>query len=100
MLAVLFFATRDDRALTEGFLSITPPGPVLAPAAGRDREREREVLRTAPELGCMPTAPGEKGEEGTTTFISDVEPGLLVDGDVVRMVFNRGRTGGGPNEAR
>lgn len=44
MLVVRFFATRDDRAPTEALRSAVP-------VAGRDRERERDVLRMAPELG-------------------------------------------------
>lgn len=81
ILCVLFLLTRD-RAPTDALRSTT-----TVPVAGLDREREREVLRTAPELGWTPTptppaeapdAPptidGEKGEEGTTLLRSDGEP--------------------------
>lgn len=82
MLCVLFLLTRD-LAPTDALRSTT------APVAGLDREREREVLRIAPELGCTPTptptppaeapdAPptieGENGEEGTTLLRSEGEP--------------------------
>lgn len=99
MLVVRFFVTRDD----------LPPTEALRSVAGRDRDREREVLRTAPELGCTPFMPpagpppalpavdGENGEDGTMAFMSEGDPAeLIVDGDEVRIVFSRGKTGGGP----
>lgn len=96
-LSVRFLVTRDDLPPTEGLRSV----------AGRDRDREREVLRTAPELGCPIVAPplivpepatdGENGEDGTMTFMSEGEPTeCIVDGDDVRIVFSLGKTGGGP----